>query len=84
MKKPVFSMILATLFIGGCVDNKPGTITTGERDDDRGTPLRLLMSLDGPSNTQPTLMRVFLNTNGHLLPNSMEVGLEPWQNCNGE
>ncbi|MFZ0472866.1 MAG: glycoside hydrolase family 127 protein, partial [Bacteroidales bacterium] len=52
MRTLVFTIILASLLSGGCADNKPGTISTGERDviEFRVLPFALndVRLLDGP------------------------------------
>lgn len=52
MRTLVFTIILASLLSGGCADNKPGTISTGERDviEFRVLPFALndVGLLDGP------------------------------------
>lgn len=84
MRKPVVTLILAMLLAGGCADNKPATITTGERDviDFRVLPFALkeVKLLDGPFKHATDLnVSVLLKYEPDRLLSKFrsEAGLEP-------
>ena len=84
MRKLVFTIILAALFLGGCADNEPGTIKTGERDviEFRVLPFALtdVRLLDGPFKHATDLnVSVLLKYEPDRLLSKFrsEAGLEP-------
>jgi uncharacterized protein len=84
MKNTVFTIILATVLTCGCADNKPGTVTTGERDviEFRALPFPLtdVRLLDGPFKHATDLnVSVLLRYEPDRLLSKFrsEAGLEP-------
>ncbi len=84
MRKPVVTLILAMLLAGGCADNKPATVTSGERDviDFRVLPFALteVKLLDGPFKHATDLnVSVLLKYEPDRLLSKFrsEAGLEP-------
>lgn len=84
MRKLIFTIILAVLLSGGCSDNNPGTIKTGERDviEFRVLPFALtdVRLLDGPFKHATELnVNVLLRHEPDRLLSKFrsEAGLEP-------
>jgi len=84
MRKLIFTIILTLLLSGGCSDNKPGTIKTGERDviEFRALPFALtdVRLLDGPFKHATELnVNVLLRYEPDRLLSKFrsEAGLEP-------